>query len=133
MTEPTPTLHPLPIRNRVGLGLCVLLGLFDVAGLALAPGAGDIGPPFAVVVFSFVMGLVTLAAALPAWRTGDRRAVLAVAVSRALSGVTAIPAFFVGGVPAAGVTVAAVGLLLTVVAVVLLLLPAPHRGSAVAT
>lgn len=133
MTEMAHSPHPLSTRQRVGLGLCVLLGLFDVVGLALAPGAGEIGPPFPVVVFSFVMGLITLAAAVPAWRSGDRRAVLAVAVSRALSAVTAIPAFFVSGVPAAGVTIAAVGLLLTVVALVLLLAPAPHHGSAVAT
>ena len=74
----------------------MLLGVLDIVGLA-GIGADD-GPPVAIVVLDAVMGVITLVGARMAWR-GDRRGAVAVIVSRAISALSALPAFFVDDVP----------------------------------
>ncbi len=112
---------------RTGLILAGLLALSDLVSFALGP------QPAGVVIASTVLGVLTLVALVPAWRTGRRAAVAAVAVTRIVSALLAVPAFFVSDV-AGGVKVAA-GLIivLAVVSTVLLFAgrtPAPLRVAA---
>lgn len=105
-------------RSRLlvaGLILGGLLGLVDVIPL---PGGDGAQPPFAVVVAGAVLGLITLAGCFLAWR-GSRTGAVAVIVSRLLSGLTAVPAFFVEGVAVEARGAAAVGVVLTLACVAL--------------
>lgn len=120
MTAPTAALSR---TNRIGLGLALVLGVLDALNLLLTPPTppGAEGPPLEVLVATTVLGVITIAAGVWAWRTGSRTGVRIVAGSRILSAVTALPAFFVPGVPAVFVLLAAVFVLLTVVSVGMLL------------
>jgi hypothetical protein len=106
----------LPVAVRTGLVLAAVTGLADVVFNAtmLSDGITSIA--------GLVIGLLTLAAIPFAWR-GSRAALMVVIVTRLLSGLSGIPAFFVDGVPAGGVIAAAVGLVLEVIVVILLLRP----------
>ena len=113
----------LTTRNKVGVVLAVLLGLGDIAGLAaldVTPEPGEAGPPDAVLVFGAVLGVVTIVAGVLAWRRRSRGGLRVAAATRLLSGVLALPAFFVDGVPAPLVVASAVGLIVTLLAVTLL-------------
>jgi hypothetical protein len=118
---------PLTVRNKIGLVLAGLLGIGDVLSILSPTPDGDEGPPLAVLVLSCVLGVVTLAAMVPAWRTGSRTALRVVAGTRILSALTSIPAFFVD-IPAGLRAVAAVAFAATVVCVVLVLAPANRRA-----
>lgn len=123
--------RPLSPLNHAGLALSTLLGLGDVASVFSLQEAFDPsqpGPPLEVLVFAAVMGAVTVLACALAWAGRWRTpAVRIAAVSRILSAITALPAFFVPDVPAGLVAVAGGGVLVTVVAVVLLLVrPRPR-------
>ncbi|WP_214103419.1 hypothetical protein [Acrocarpospora catenulata] len=99
-------------RSRLvvaGLILGGLLGLIDVVTLPLGDGEH---PPFAVAAAGAVLGLITLVGCVLGWR-GSRAGAIAVIVTRLLSGLTAVPAFFADGVPAEAMTAAAVGIVLT--------------------
>ncbi|MGW3497042.1 hypothetical protein [Streptomyces sp. NPDC001020] len=98
-----------------GLVLSGLLGLIDVISLPL--GDGD-HPPFAVAVVGAVLGLITLVGIALAWR-GSRAGAVAVIVTRLLSGLSAVPAFFADDVSAALVGLVTVALLVTLVGVAL--------------
>lgn len=114
---------PLGSRNKIGLLLCGLLGLGDVAGL-FAIGRQDAnaaGPPAAVLAVGGVLGVLTVAGVLFTWRTHSRRGARAVAGARVLSAITALPAFFVGGVSDGVVAIAGAGIVITLAAVWLLL------------
>lgn len=116
---------PLTVRNKIGLVLAGLLALGDVVSVFAAPD-GENGPPVVVVAMSVVLGLATLAALVPAWRTGGRTALRAVAGTRILSAILSLPAFFVD-VPAGIKIGAAVAFALTAVCVVLVLTPSADR------
>jgi hypothetical protein len=106
-------------RSKVfvtGLVIAGLLGLGDI--ITLLAGNGET-PPVEVAAIGAVLGLITVAAVVPAWR-GSRGAVVAIVVSRLLSAVTALPAFFVDDVPGAAVAAAAVGIVITLGAVAML-------------
>jgi hypothetical protein len=112
-------MHASPFRRsptaRAGLVVAGLLGLGDAVLVLTTDGEH---PPMAVALLGTVLGLVTLAALVPAWR-GSRAAVGAVVVTRAVSALAAVPAFFAGA-PTPIVAVAAAGIALTLVAVGLL-------------
>lgn len=112
-------------RNKAGLVVCGLLGLADTSNIALLLAGGSDsdspGPPAAVLVFGAVMGLVTLAAVVFTWRSGDRLGARVVAGSRVLSALTAVPAFFVDDVSPALVAGAGAGMVVTLVGIWLLL------------
>jgi hypothetical protein len=111
----------LSTRAKIGFWLCVVLAVVDIAG-AFVPTAPDgQGPPLVVMVFAAVMGVVTLVAAVLVARSGSRAGVRVIAVSRILSAITALPAFFVPDVPAPFVAWGAATVVLTIVAVVLLM------------
>jgi hypothetical protein len=67
-----------------------------------------------------VLGLVSIVLAVLAWR-GRRAAAVGLGVVRVLSALTAVPAFYVTGVPAPIMAVAGTFIILTVVGVVLTL------------
>ncbi|HVL06269.1 MAG TPA: hypothetical protein VM388_09780 [Acidimicrobiales bacterium] len=112
-------------RNyRIGLVLSALLGALDVVSIA---GAGaDDGPPAAVLAIGSVLGLATLSGVWLAWR-GDGRGFLAVVVSRVLSILLGVPAFFAEEAP--DWAPAAVGLGIVVTAIALWLLYSGRQGS----
>lgn len=115
---------PLTTRNRIGLVLAGLLALTDLLSpLYVQTPEGEDGPPTAVLAVGVVLGLATLAALVPAWRTGSRPALRAVAGTRIVSAILALPAFFVD-IPAGLLVFAAALFALTVVCVVLVLTPA---------
>lgn len=111
---------------RAGLVLAILLGLGD---LAMPLGGGDF-PPMPVAIGGATLGLITIVAAILGWR-GSRAAVAAVIATRLLSALSALPAFFVAGVPSAGRIAAAAVIALTVVAVGLML-PRMRRAAVTA-
>jgi hypothetical protein len=117
---------PLTTRNKIGLVLAGLLALGDVASIFITTPDGEEGPPFAVLAIGLVIGLITLVALVPAWRTGSRTALRVVAGTRIVSAILSLPAFFVD-VPAGIKVGSAVGFALTVVCVVLVLAPADRR------
>jgi len=114
-------MNTLSTRAKIGFWLSVVLAVADIAGsLAPLPPDGE-GPPMVVMVFAAVMGVATLVAAVLAARTGSRAALRIMAVTRILSAITALPAFFVPDVPALFVAWGAATVVLTIVAVVLLM------------
>lgn len=102
-----------------GLVLAFLLGLSDLV-LAAAP---DVPAP--VIVIGALLGLITLAGAVLAWR-GDRRGIWAIVATRTLSALSAVPGLFVEDIPEgmkAGIAVSLVATIITLA----LLAPALRR------
>ncbi len=102
---------------RAGL---LVLGLLSVADLLLPLMTDGESPPMAIALAAAALGLASLVLVISAWR-GARRAVLPLVVLRGLSAATALPAFFVAGVPAPALVSAAAVVLLTAVGAVLAL------------
>lgn len=117
---------PLTTRNKIGLVLAGLLALGDVGSIFISTPEGEDGPPFVVLAIGLVVGLITLVAIVPAWRTGSRTALRVVAGTRIVSAILSLPAFFVD-VPAGLKAGAAAAFALTVICVVLVLTPANRR------
>jgi hypothetical protein len=111
---------------RTGLIIAAVLGVADIA--AAIAGGGDT-PPLPIAIAAVALGLITLVAAGYGWR-GRRTAVGTVIVTRVLSALGAVPAFFADDVPAAFVASAAVLVALTAAAVVLLVAPLRRRAVA---
>jgi hypothetical protein len=113
------------VKNRIGLVLAAFFGLGDLISPLLGspePQTADsAGPPMAVLIADSVLGLVTLVAVVYTWRTGNRVGARIVAGTRILSVLTALPAFFVPGVPAPLVVIVAATIVLTVITVALVL------------
>jgi hypothetical protein len=100
-----------------GLVIAGLLALGDIA----VPFTGDgEHPPIAIGLACAVLGLITAGALLPAWRRQSRGAVTAIIVTRLLSAVTALQAFFADGVPVAAKVAASVGIAATALTVALI-------------
>ena len=102
---------------RIGLALLGLLSFVDLIGPLLTDGEH---PPMAVAVAGSVLGLASLVLVVAAWR-GASRVVIPLVVLRLLSALTAVPAFFVDGVPPVALAAAATIVALTVIGVVLVL------------
>ncbi|MGH4007227.1 MAG: hypothetical protein ACRDTH_03490 [Pseudonocardiaceae bacterium] len=123
LTGSTSTALALSLKNKIGLGLAGLLGLVDTLILftSLQPDPSEAGPPFAVLVADSVLGLITLVAVVYTWRARSQVGGRIVAGSRILSMISALPAFFVDGVPSGVVVFVAVYVVVTVVTVGLVL------------
>lgn len=118
-------------RQRAGFVLGGVVALLNIPGSFIPSGDSDsAGPPVAVLVLGAVLGLVAAGLLLQGWRSGKRGPVRAAVVLLALNVLTTLPAFFVEGVPAWVRLVAALYVLATVVAVVLLFSPSPVSSSA---
>jgi hypothetical protein len=107
---------------RTGLVVAALLAVSDIATAGL-------GVPLWVTIASIVVGLVTLAALVPAWRQTHHTALRVVLASRIVSGLLAVPGLFIGDT-VAQVTSAVAVVGLSVLAVVLIM--ASHAVSRVA-
>jgi hypothetical protein len=111
-------------KNKAGLALASFLGLTDVLGVLAIPSLAestDPGPPPEVMIASGVLGVITLVAVVHTWRTASRGGARIACASRILSMLTALPAFFVSGVPPLLVLLAAVTVVLTLISVFLVL------------
>jgi hypothetical protein len=100
---------------KLGLILMVVLSIGDIATLPLSDGHH---PPLAVNIISAILGVASLPLIAMVWR-GDRRALMPLVVLRVISALSAVPAFFVGGVPAPALAVASAIVAVTAAAVVL--------------
>ncbi|TCM39616.1 hypothetical protein [Kribbella sp. VKM Ac-2568] len=105
---------------RAGLIVFGVLSVGDLAGPLLTDGEH---PPMSVALIGSALGLISLVLVVLAWR-GARRAVVPLIVLRLLSGLSAVPAFFAGDVPAAAMVAAGVTIALSVIGTALLLVPA---------
>lgn len=112
--------------RRVGLVLLGLLSLVDVATVFVTDGEF---PPREVAVLGTVLGLVSLALLVLAWR-GSRIALGALLVLRLVSAASALPAFGVAGVPGPVLLLAGTIVALTVVGC-LLVIPGLRRNRSV--
>jgi hypothetical protein len=104
---------------RLGLGLLGLLSLADLALPLLSDGEH---PPMAIAVVSAAVGLASLVLIAFAVR-GSRGATIGLIVLRALSALSAVPAFVEPEVPAAAQITAGAVVLLTMIGVGLVLRP----------
>lgn len=102
---------------RAGL---VVLGVLSLADLAAPLMTDGETPPMEIALIGSALGAVSLLLAALAWRGRTGPAIGLVAV-RALSALTAVPAFFVSGVPAAVMALAGTAIALTVIGSVLVL------------
>ncbi|MCI3278902.1 hypothetical protein [Streptomyces cylindrosporus] len=135
-TTPTSTTTPTladaltsgPLARTVALGICALLGLADIAGTA-GIGADD-APPAFVVLVGTALGIITLAAALPAVR-GRTPGLLTVLGSRFVSAALGFGVYFDDGAPRWAEIAVAVFVCLTLAAFGLLATAAqaPARGT----
>ncbi|MEU7380698.1 MULTISPECIES: hypothetical protein [unclassified Streptomyces] len=133
--SPSGTVPGLTRKNKVGLVLAGLLGLLDMTNFVTLPepDADTQGPPMAVGIADGVLGVITVLAVVYTWRTLNRTGSRVVAGSRIVSVVSALPAFFVSGVPAAVVALVAVFTILSVVVIALVLTrPAPEAEAGAA-
>src|SRR4051794_39409566 len=114
-------------KNKVGLGLAVLYAVANIPTVFIPVDAGD-GPPFAISLICTILAVVATVAGVVAWRQGSRPAARLTAASLVVITLTALPAFFLD-VPAGVKVVAAVGVVLTVVIVVLMFSGAQRSSS----
>jgi hypothetical protein len=98
----------------------VLLGVLSVIDLAAPLYTDGQHPPMFIALIGSALGLISIVLAVLAWR-GRTAAAIGLSVVRVLSALTAVPAFYVGGVPAPIMAVAGSFIVLTVVGVVLTL------------
>lgn len=120
LNAPGPTAVAPDRRLRAGLVLAVVLGLANVPFLFMPTPDGQDGPPMGVLVFSAVLGVLSIVTAVLAWRTGNRVALRVTAACVIINAITTLPALFAD--VDAGVKVSAsVYVLASVLAVVLLL------------
>jgi hypothetical protein len=112
-----PEVQEMKSIYRVGLGILGVLSLADVAGPLLTDGQH---PPMSVALVGAGIGVVSLVLLVFAFR-GRTAAAVGLVVARVISAVTAVPAFFVSGVPAVAMIVASVFIGLTVLGIVCLL------------
>lgn len=103
---------------NVGLALAVLLGLVDVATWLFGVG-GPGQPPVAAAAIISLLGAITLVGAWLAWQR-RRGGLVAVIVTRILSGLATVPAFTDENISSTNVVLIAIGLVLTVAALVLI-------------
>jgi hypothetical protein len=104
---------------RAGL---VVLGVLSAADLAMPLLTDGDHPPMAIALGGAAVGLASLVLIWLATRR-SRGATIGLIVLRALSALSAVPAFIEPGVPAAARIAAGVGIVLTVLGIGLVLVP----------
>ena len=119
MTTDASTTTGTNTKQKVGLVICALYSLTNIPSAFVPPGTGDEdGPPLAILVVGSILGVVGLVAAIMAWR-GNRVSLRVAAGAIIIVTLTGLPAFFVD-VPMAIKALVALGVVITVVAVVLM-------------
>lgn len=109
----------LSTRQKTGLVLAGLLSLTTIPSVLMPTPEGQVGPPYAVLLISTVVGVIGVVAVVLAWR-GSAPALRVAAGAVIIPTFTALPAFFVDVPPVVRLLVAA-SVLLAVTAVVLML------------
>jgi hypothetical protein len=109
-------------RQRVGLALAALLSIGNVPSVLTPTPDGEVGPPILVLWLGTVLGVVGLVAVVIAWRSGNRAALRVAAGALIVTALTALPALFVD-INATLKLLAAVSVVLTVIAIVLMFSP----------
>ena len=112
--------------QRVGLVIAGLYSLGNIPSVFMPPPEGETGPPLFILALDTVLGVVGLVAVVAAWRGSALGARIA-AVSIILITLTAVPAFFVSGIPAWVRALVGASVLVTVLAVYLMLAPRRDR------
>ncbi|MGC4110191.1 MAG: hypothetical protein QM747_07160 [Nocardioides sp.] len=108
-------------RFRTGLVISALLALTQIPFVFLpTPDTGQDGPPELVLVVNALLGLVSIACVVVAWRSGNRLAVRINAAILIINALLAMPPFFID-IDAWVKVSSAVVVILTVVALVLTL------------
>lgn len=111
-------MHTPSSRQRTGLALAGLLSLISIPSALMPTPEGQVGPPYAVLLLSSVVGVVGVIAVILAWR-GNRAALRVAAGAVILPTLTALPAFFVE-VPQWLRLVVALSVLLAITSVILM-------------
>lgn len=109
-------------RQTVGLLLAGLLSIGNIPSVLSPTPEGQDGPPLLVLWLGTVLGVVGLVAVVIAWRTGNRAALRVTAGALVVTALTALPALFVD-IPVVLKSLAALSIVLTVGAVVLMFSP----------
>jgi hypothetical protein len=99
-----------------GLVLAGLLALGDLTTPLTTDGEH---PPMSIALIAAAIGLLTVVGMVLAWR-GSRAGIATIIVTRLLSAVTAVPAFFVDDVPGWAIGAAAFGVVVTLLCVALI-------------
>jgi hypothetical protein len=120
-------MSPVSTRQKVGLALAGLLSAANVVSIFFPTPDGEEGPPIVVLALSTVLGAIGLVAVVLAWRGGNRAAARIAAGTLVINVLASLPAFFVD-VPVGVRLLVAVGVLLSIAAIVLMLSPAPRRA-----
>jgi hypothetical protein len=107
--------HPVSLPAAPA-AIFAVLGLVDIALLGVT--GSSVAPPLAVSIFVALLGLVTLAALVPA-RRGRRLAYVTAVGARVVSALLAVAAFFASA-PAWIMAIEAFVIVATIIAVVLL-------------
>jgi hypothetical protein len=97
----------------------VLLGVMSLGDLAAPLYTDGQHPPMSIALIESAIGLLSLVLVVLAWR-GRVAAAIGLIVLRLLSALTAVPAFFVPGVPAVPMALAGTAITVTLVGVVLM-------------
>lgn len=118
---------PVTTRMKAGFVLAILLGLANIPFLFSPTPDGQDGPPYAVLVLSAVLGVISIGAAVIAWRSGSRNAIRVAAATVIINAVTTIPALLAD--IDAGIKVVASITILASVASVVLILDRPGRAT----
>jgi hypothetical protein len=109
--------------NKTGLIIALVLGVLDLTSpFGSSDQSAQNGPPMAILLIDAVLGLITVVAAIIAWRTGRAGVIRIVAGARVISMITALPAFFVD-VPAGVQALVGAFVVVTIVCVTLMLAP----------
>jgi hypothetical protein len=103
-------------RSKIFVTGLVLAALFGLGDLATPLTTDGEHPPMVIALAGAVLGLLTLIGVVYAWR-GRRGGVTTIIVTRLLSAVTAVPAFFVDDVPTGARVAAGAGVVLAIVCV----------------
>ncbi|MEO5654066.1 MAG: hypothetical protein ABIN79_06160 [Marmoricola sp.] len=111
------------MNRTTGLVILAALSVVDIVGLAVTDGEH---PPYAIAVAGAVLGAASLVLAVLIWR-GRSWALAPLVALRALSALSAVPAFVVGDVPAPALVLAAAIVALTILGIVLVARPRPVR------
>lgn len=106
-------------RQKAGLAIAGFLSLINVASAFFPTPEGEEGPPYAILVLGTILGLIGLVAVVIAWRSGNQAAFRVAAGALIINAIASLPAFFVD-VPAGIKLMVAVGLIITVSAIVLM-------------
>jgi hypothetical protein len=106
-------------RQKAGLAIAGFLSLINVASAFFPTPEGEEGPPYAILVLGTILGVIGLVAVVIAWRSGNQAAFRVAAGALIINAIASLPAFFVD-VPAGIKLMVAVGLVITILAIVLM-------------